>query len=360
MRINICSSWKDHIKLVKNKRILYRFITQYQMMNKTRKYKGGNQVRVEYSTVKPKRVFKNFSPIIIDDTTMAFDFIEYQDVSVIGYLQENSKNMAFHFNGQFYLTNKDRLLQLCNDGNSVKYKCKKIYEVLFVSSEMYDLTIPYLLGNSFGCPCGLIELSKLKTVINTPHYRIIKIVDYVPPKTGITTVSLQMFGEDANASSASHCQAGQGESIRNLEFIQYTPPILPNGPVVVNPPAGIPSEEDMNDRLVRPIRLFPAFDEVGQSISPIQRRESHTPPRQATQRSRQPRTPSISPPRQATQRRRQPRSPSNSPPTHLPSSPLNTPPRDYLPQTPLNTPPRDLPPPLPRGGRSRNKKTLVR
>lgn len=337
MQINICSSWKDRIKVVKNKCILYRCIIQYQMMNKTRKYKGGNQERVEYSTVKPKRVFKNFSPIIIDDTTMAFDYIEYQDVSVIGYLQENSRNMAFHFNGQFYLTDKDRLLQLCIDGNSVKYKCKKIYEVLFVSPNMYDLTIPYLLGNSFGCPCGLIELSKLKTVITTPHMRIIKIVDFLPAKKAITTVSLQMFSQNANASSASHCQAGQGESIRNLEFIHYSPPILPIEPVVENPPAENPAEEDMNDRLLQPIRLFPAMDQVGEPISPIQRRESRTPPRRST-------------PRRSISRRRQPRTPSISPPRHLPGSPSNSPPRDYLPQTPLNTPPRDLPPP--RGGRS--------
>jgi hypothetical protein len=90
-----------------------------------------------------------------------------------------------------------------------------------VTPEMYDVNTPYLIGKSFGCPCGLIEISKLKTIIETNgrDYQCMEIVDFNPIKTAPSTVSLQMVGSDPDAVGASHCQEGQSEIINDIRRV---------------------------------------------------------------------------------------------------------------------------------------------
>ena len=88
--------------------------------------------------------------------------------------------------------------------------------MLNVTPDMFDIESPYLIGNAFGCPCGLLEISKLKTIIES-NDQIFEILPFNPPKTALSTVSLQMLLPEANAVSASHCQEGQGESINDIK-----------------------------------------------------------------------------------------------------------------------------------------------
>ena len=183
-----------------------------------------NSIPITYNNVVASSIpITENAEMKVDSNAKAHDLINLEDVSVITYLQEDNNNIAFTFNNTFYITDKDRLKQLCNDDSFVKYSCNQVYDRLMVTPDMYDFKIPYLLGNSFGCPCGLIELSKLKTIIenNGNEYQCIEIVPFNPPKSAPSTVSLQMLGPTPNAVGASHCQDGQGETINEVRRIIF-------------------------------------------------------------------------------------------------------------------------------------------
>ena len=181
-----------------------------------------NKGVVSYNNVTPSHVEMTTNTILkIDENSKAYDVINLEDISVLTYLQENTNNIAFCFNNGFYITNRDRLKILCNDDSFVKYSCNQVYERLMVTPEMYDNQTPYLVGKAFACPCGLIELSKLKTIVenNSKEYQCFEIIDFNPPKIALSTVSLQMLTIDVDAVGASHCQEGQNETINDIRRV---------------------------------------------------------------------------------------------------------------------------------------------
>ena len=146
-------------------------------------------------------------------------YIALNDIIVLFLSQISQVNLVYQIHKHVFFPRE----LLCNDDSFVKYSCNQVYDRLMVTTDMYDFKIPYLLGNSFGCPCGLIELSKLKTIIedNDNEYKCIEIVPFNPQKTAPSTVSLQMLGSDPNAVGASHCQDGQGEKINDLRRVIF-------------------------------------------------------------------------------------------------------------------------------------------
>jgi hypothetical protein len=177
---------------------------------------------IKYDNVKPSAVeISDNKTLQINQDSKAYDVINLEDISVLAYLQENSNNIALYFNNAFYITDKERLKKLCNDDSFVKYSCNQVYDRIMVTPEMYDNQTPYLVGKSFGCPCGLIELSKIKTIIEN-NYQCIEIVAYDPPKIAPSTVSLQMLSSTLDAVGASHCQEGQGETIDDVRRVMYS------------------------------------------------------------------------------------------------------------------------------------------
>jgi hypothetical protein len=84
-----------------------------------------------------------------------------------------------------------------------------------------NLNVNLIFLKSFGCPCGLVELSKIKTIIlnKTNEYQFIEICPFSPPQKELSTVSLQMLGEYGNGLNASHCQEGQDETINDIKRI---------------------------------------------------------------------------------------------------------------------------------------------
>jgi hypothetical protein len=151
-------------------------------------------------------------PLFLQSNTM-FDSISGENIDIPTYLSSSPDNLIFHYNNVCYPINKENLNKLVRDGNFVKFKCHSVSHAIYVSENMYDKPNPYLLGTSFGCPCGLIPLSQLKTVLSETG----QLFGIVPSGTSApSTVSYQMTTPEANAVGASHCQEGQGADINTL------------------------------------------------------------------------------------------------------------------------------------------------
>ena len=186
---------------------------------------------IKYDTVTPKNIDKapasssvqiadisdeeldainNNTTADISNLPIAYDVIELAYISVYKYLRDDSGNVVFHFHNKFYTTTKDRLKSLSKDGTAVKYVCPNPG-----SMRVIEKSTPYLAGSSFGCPCGLLEMSKIKSIIETPTIQVLEIVPFEPEKTAPSTASLSVL-EGGTYVSSSHCQEGQGEVIHNL------------------------------------------------------------------------------------------------------------------------------------------------
>jgi hypothetical protein len=189
-----------------------------------------NQGITTYQSIQPVPLIdSDDASVIIEPTTTVYDPIMMDDVNVYDYLKEDTDNIVIVYLTNLHLVSKTRLMNLCSDSSSVKYNCLTVDRINF------DRTIPYLSGRSFGCLCGLIEVSKIKTIIETPEIRVVQILDFIPEQNTLSTVSQtallvnlkqnagQLSNEEraiVNASnwvSVSHCQAGQEEKIRDIQ-----------------------------------------------------------------------------------------------------------------------------------------------
>ena len=151
-----------------------------------------------------------------------YNSIELENINVVKYLKENATNLVFYYNNAFYPINKTNLFAFTADGNKVKFKCNQVYSILYITPDKYDIANPYLMGSSFSCPCGLLLLSQIKTILNSPD----QLFEIIPAgTTAPSTVSYQMTTPQANAVGASHCQEGQGANINNI--VKHTIPVFP-------------------------------------------------------------------------------------------------------------------------------------
>ena len=158
---------------------------------------------------------------LTSQTTM-YNSIELENINVVKYLKENANNLVFYYNNAFYPINKTNLFAFTSDGNKVKFKCNQVYTIINITPDKYDAVNPYLLGSSFSCHCGLLLLSQIKTILNSPD----QLFEIIPTGTSApSTVSYQMTTPRANAIGASHCQEGQGANINNI--VKHTIPDFP-------------------------------------------------------------------------------------------------------------------------------------
>ena len=177
-----------------------------------------------YSTISPKVISVSQNPIQINASTEQYDTITWDTINVFGYINENKKNhVVFLFLNKFHFTTKERLKQSCLDKELVKYKCHKVEHILMVTPNKFDTETPYLIGKAFACHCGLLEMSKIKTIIEsqTEEYPIFEIKSFEPKQKALSTTSLEMVDPDPNSMieygiGRSHCQEGQEEEIRDV------------------------------------------------------------------------------------------------------------------------------------------------
>jgi hypothetical protein len=150
-----------------------------------------------------------------------FDVISLETIKVHQHLTESPENIVFYYptTENVYITKKKILRRFCRDVNFVKYACKEVYDILYVTPDKYDGDVPYLMGKSFGF-WGILSIAQVKTIVESEEghqFIVLEESGTVP-----STVSLQMLGPNANAVGASHCQEGQQEKIYSMSSIDWT------------------------------------------------------------------------------------------------------------------------------------------
>ena len=140
-----------------------------------------------------------------------------EDFNVIEYLNQNSENVVFFSNTQYYPSTKTQLFDRISEPLNIKFECIRVGSM---AQSNINRTIPYLNMKSVGLVVdSLVPLNEIKTILTTPE---IQACELVQNKTIETTVSLNAL-ENANDIernvSASHCQGGQGGNAVNLKII---------------------------------------------------------------------------------------------------------------------------------------------
>jgi len=123
--------------------------------------------------------------ITINKNQTTYDTISLEDVNIVDYIHDDSKNIVLQFNSTFHLSNKDVLENLIDktdrDNNSLVYICKKVYSSLNITEEqLKDKTIYFKL-KIIGL-FGLVKVSEMKKIINEKHqYYIIEPTEEIAP-----------------------------------------------------------------------------------------------------------------------------------------------------------------------------------
>jgi hypothetical protein len=159
--------------------------------------------------------------------TQGFDPIQYMSQPVYEFIAEDpAANFAVVIQGNWYLLNaNDVLTHQAQNPNLIRYQCYRATYELAPNPNNINITTPYITLRGLGIPAGgVIPLAQLKHVLNnnrTPPY--FTIID--TNTTLVTTISAQMFGPDANAVSAAHCQEGQGQPVYELQQLAQQQPL---------------------------------------------------------------------------------------------------------------------------------------
>jgi len=182
----------------------------------------GYQQEEEKQEEEPISFLDNKSPLeistiqITPSSQIGSDLINMErDINVLNFMNEDTKNIAFYFNNQIYLTNKDSLQYSIKDpqnkGKNIKYEC-------LTTGSMNPTNIvfdkPYFSMRSIGS-YGLVSLGQINEIIQNETIRYVEMTTE-PIKQLVSTASLQATGPNPNYVSASHCQEGQGENVYNL------------------------------------------------------------------------------------------------------------------------------------------------
>ena len=164
---------------------------------------------------------------------IASDIIE-GDVVMTDFLTEKPNSVAFLFQNNYYLIDKDELSKMISTGdetkdkkNSIVFECK-IADTM--SSENFVLKKPLMKLGSIGLPVnysyiptGYIEdvVKNTSKKVNDRIYEIVKTADTVK-----SVVSYQVLKGLTRMVSSSHCQEGQGGSLFKLLRINNTGKIV--------------------------------------------------------------------------------------------------------------------------------------
>jgi surface protein len=158
----------------------------------------------------------NSTTQINPSTEIGSDLINMErDINVLNFMNEDPKNIAFYFNNQIYLTNKDSLQYSITDpqnkGKNIKYECLTVNS-MSQSNIVFDA--PYYSMRAIGS-YGLVSLKQINEIIQNESIRYVEMTTE-PIKQLVSTASLQATGPNPSYVGASHCQEGQGENVYNL------------------------------------------------------------------------------------------------------------------------------------------------
>jgi hypothetical protein len=160
----------------------------------------------------------NYPPRITSElilkTDTSYNLLSLEDENVLDYLKQD-QNIVFKLNKIYYLTTKDTIFNLIDDGSAIKYGCRRVKDNLYIYEDpCFDLK---KIGITSG---GLVYLDNLLYLLNLKKIKkqAFKIVNKNPTLIYPSTASYQMLSNNPNAMSASHCQEGH-ETVYDLKCI---------------------------------------------------------------------------------------------------------------------------------------------
>ena len=158
-----------------------------------------------YDTVNPSNVETTNKQL--DLNSIANDpIVSGEDYQINNYLNENSSNVVFEINNNFYLTNKQAIETTVQNKSMVKYECNAISTRLAVYPQDIKGDFPLVQLNSIGVLIGgFVYVSQLKTCLQ----QNLRLLSLTAEKDIPTCASYQMLTEERDAVGASHCQEGQ-------------------------------------------------------------------------------------------------------------------------------------------------------
>jgi hypothetical protein len=150
---------------------------------------------------------KKGKPMRIQPDTEIMDFIE----GYVQYKNISNDQIIFQNAEQFITVTKDFLQN--TKSSSIVYACKQVYDFYDFTEEQLLDKIPYFRLRTLG-QYGVVPFDQIVSVIkgNNKTFRI------VPTQTQLETViSHEVLYEKGELVSASHCQAGQSETVYQIE-----------------------------------------------------------------------------------------------------------------------------------------------
>jgi hypothetical protein len=156
------------------------------------------------------------------DTDMGTDYISGEEMTAQNYVNGDSNNVVFYFNGQIlcFSNRKDIRDHILTNTSNIKFGCHEIQRYFVPQRSNVILDIPYVAMRSLGCMVGLVPLAQINELVTNENIHYVEIVSTNTHL--VTTASLQMLEDNPDAVGASHCQEGQEELVYQLKTIQET------------------------------------------------------------------------------------------------------------------------------------------
>lgn len=195
---------------------------------------------------------------------------------------------------------KEDLITVANDGSNIKYACSEEWSNVVVQQgrtldDIVNPRVPYLSIASFGAQIrGVILLKHLHTILNDTENRVYELVNNPSTPNLVTTISYGAYFTRDTYVSRAHCQAGQNETVYDVNHIRLPEGSLPPSTIYPSTPlntaqrtpiASAPSASSrvteamlLTDERLSPIRRMQSFDEspIPESPEIIARRLGNT------------------------------------------------------------------------------------
>ncbi len=178
---------------------------------------------------------------------------------------------------------KEDLITVANDGSNIKYACSEEWSNVVVQQgrtldDIVNPRVPYLSIASFGAQIrGVILLKHLHTILNDTENRVYELVNNPSTPNLVTTISYGAYFTRDTYVSRAHCQAGQNETVYDVNHIRLPEGSLPPSTIYPSTPlntaqrtpiASAPSASSrvtenmlLTDERLSPIRRMQSFDE---------------------------------------------------------------------------------------------------
>lgn len=155
----------------------------------------------------------------VDLNARSMDIISGEEITVQNWIGSSPDNLVFYVGTQLCFIDRHQINTILSDrARTIKFACRSVNHHLVIDYANIDLIHGALVSTrAFGCLAGLVRLRELNATLGQRTSQLFLIGP--PTHDIVTTSSLAMLRPGANASSASHCQEGQGDTVYTIKRI---------------------------------------------------------------------------------------------------------------------------------------------